>query len=236
MTTRTGRAAARLGAPEPRRRAARVSSSLLGFALLAGVAVVAVACAAPRGPAGGAAFREPPAAATERLGSTEFEPPLSAPDFLLVDTEGRPFRLSEERGRWVLLFFGYTSCPDVCPTTLGNLRQALGLLGRNGERVRVVMVTVDPERDTPERLAAYLGSAAGGDGRFLGLGGARGSLEAVWADYGVFVEREVEEGATGYSVSHTASVYLIDPRGRLVATYPFGLSARAIAADLRRRL
>ncbi len=207
-----------------------------GVLVLFFAVLVLAACSAPAERPRGDAWLEPPAGAAERLLPTEFTPPLEAPDFRLVDHDGRAFRLAGQRGRLVLLFFGYTSCPDVCPATIANLRRALTMLGKRGEHARVIMVTVDPERDTPARLAGYLRSAAGGDGRFVGLTGPRRDLQAVWADYGVFVEREPVGEGGGYAVSHTASTFVIDPAGRLVATYPFGLAARAMAADLRRRL
>lgn len=165
---------------------------------------------------------------------TEFDPPLPAADFTLTDAKGKRFRLSDLRGKFVLLFFGYTVCPDVCPTTLTNLRRALESLGGDADRVRVVFVTVDPERDTPEKIAMYIESK--GDERFIGLTGSRRDLERVWKDYGMFVERqEVPDSAVGYLVTHGASTYLIDPKGRLAASYGFGTQAKDIAADLRRR-
>ncbi len=175
------------------------------------------------------------AAQQRNLHGLSGEPPPPAPDFTLTDQNGKPFRLSDQRGKVVLLFFGYTSCPDVCPTTLGDLRRVRKLLGNDAEHVKVVLVTVDPERDSPERLGTYVTSA--GDPTFVGLTGDRRALEQVWREYGVFVQRDpAPESAVGYTITHGARVYLVSPDGKLATTYAFGTPAKDIAADIRRIL
>lgn len=164
-------------------------------------------------------------------GTTYAEPYPPAPEFELAREGGTRFRLSELRGNGVLIFFGYTSCPDVCPTTLAELKMALEKLGEDGSRnVRVVFVTVDPERDTPERVQEYVDHF---DPGFIGLSGTVPELTKVWQDYGVF--RAIGEGssAAGYLVDHTARVTLIDPAGNLRVSYPFDTPVDDIVHDLQ---
>lgn len=157
------------------------------------------------------------------------DPPAPAPDFVLDSTRGDLFRLSEQRGKYVLLYFGYTFCPDVCPTTLYDLsRLTQSFAGRSAD-IQVVMVTVDPQRDTLDKLGPYVTTF---DSQFLGLSGEAATLEAVWQAYGVYRAENQVEGASGYLVDHTARVYLIDPQGNLRLTFPFGVSWEAMAADL----
>lgn len=154
-----------------------------------------------------------------------------APDFELIDQHGVPFRLSEQRGNVVFLFFGYTMCPDVCPTTLLEYRRAHTALGVAADQVRFVYITVDPERDTPEHLQKYLPGV--GHESFLGLSGERAVLEAVWHDYNVYVERaEMPESAVGYWVNHSALTYMIDPDGNLARLYPFGTHYEQMLEDI----
>ncbi|GAB4541998.1 MAG: SCO family protein [Anaerolineae bacterium] len=157
--------------------------------------------------------------------------PRMAPDFELTTGDGGRFRLSDRRGDVVLLFFGYTSCPDVCPTTLAEARRILQGLEDDVERVTFLFITVDPERDTPEVLATYTGAF---HPAIIGLTGTPAELEAVRQAYGVFAEKEVLEGAAaGYIVNHTARVFLVDAEGRLRLSYSFGTSPEDILADIR---
>jgi protein SCO1/2 len=161
--------------------------------------------------------------------------PLSpAPDFTLTDQHGRPFRLSEQKGNVVLLYFGYTYCPDVCPTTLGDFKRLHKLLGDKAARVRFVFVTADPERDTPERLKKYLDIF---NPDFLGLVGTEAELQDVYSKYDIFVQKEEVKGsAAEYLVSHTASVTLIDPDGNWRLIYDFGTPPEDMAADIEKLL
>lgn len=156
-------------------------------------------------------------------------PPASA--FVLTRADGTSFQLSEMRGKVILLFFGYTSCPDVCPTTLAELNQAMGKLnGNDAGRVQVVFVTVDPERDTPERVQEYVNHF---NSSFIGLSGTEKDLAKVWNDYGVY--REIVEGtsALGYLVNHTARVTLIDADGNLRISFSFEMPVDDIVHDLK---
>jgi protein SCO1 len=159
------------------------------------------------------------------------EPYPPAAEFSLERSDGTSFQLSQMRGRVVLLFFGYTSCPDICPTTLAELNQAMGKLRESeADRVQVVFVTVDPERDTPERTQEYVNHFNPG---FIGLSGTEEQLAKVWSDYGVF--REIVEGtsALGYIVNHTARVTLIDGNGNMRISFGFDTPVDDIVHDLK---
>jgi len=162
-------------------------------------------------------------------GTTYAEPYPPAPQIELTRASGDTFRLSDQRGRVVALFFGYTSCPDICPATMGKLRQALDELGGRAGQVQVVYVTVDPQRDTPQRVQEYVNHFSPD---FIGLSGSEDELVSVWNDYGVF--REIVEGtsAAGYLVNHTARVTLIDRQGNLRVSFPFDASVDDVAHDL----
>ena len=162
---------------------------------------------------------------------TLYDPALPAPEIELTQDNGSSFRLSEMRGNVVLLFFGYASCPDVCPTTLSELRKVNEELGKDAGQVRVVFVTVDPERDTPEKIQKYVSIF---NPSFVGLSGSLDELAPVWKDYGVYREVEqVSSSATGYLVNHTARVYLIDPDGNLRLSYGYGTPTEDIVHDLK---
>lgn len=160
-------------------------------------------------------------------------PPLPVTDFSLQTANNESFRLSDQKGKIVLLFFGYTSCPDVCPTTLATFKQAHEKLGDAAQEVRFVMITAYPERDTPDKVSAY---AAQFNPEFVGLSGSLADLEPIWKELGVFVEKQDSSSAAGYLVSHTASVYVIDWNGNLLMTFPYGTSATDMADDLTQLL
>ena len=162
---------------------------------------------------------------------TVYEPALPAPEIDLTLENGSSFRLSEMRGNVVLLYFGYTFCPDVCPTTLSELNRVVKELGADAEHVKVVMVTVDPERDTQEVLDKYVTIF---NPSFVGLGGTKDVLEKVWNDYGVYrEEEELPNSASSYLVNHTARVYLIDRDGNMRLSYSFGTPPEDIVHDLK---
>ena len=153
-----------------------------------------------------------------------------AADFTLDSTLGRPVALSEFRGRPVLLYFGYTTCPDVCPTTLGDLRAAVQALGSDADKVQVLFVSVDPERDTVDRLRTYLGAF---DPAFVGLTGPLAEVEAIASRFGVFFQKSSVQSAAGYLVDHTSAVLLIDADGALRLMFPYGTTGEQIAGDTR---
>jgi protein SCO1 len=162
-------------------------------------------------------------------GTTYAEPYPVAPEIELTRANGTRFRLSETRGKVVALFFGYTSCPDVCPTTMAELKQALEKLGNKADLVQVLFVTVDPQRDTPERVQEYVSHF---NSSFVGLSGSESDLAKVWNDYGVFVEIVDGASAAGYLVNHTARVTLIDQQGNLRVSFPFETPVEDVVHDL----
>lgn len=164
-------------------------------------------------------------------GTTYTEPYPSAPQFELTGGNGSRFRLADARGNIVMLFFGYTSCPDVCPTTTAELKTALDeLRDDQAKDVKVVFVTVDPERDTPERVQEYVNHF---DQDFIGLSGTEPQLAKVWNDYGVFRQKVEGTSAMGYLVDHTARVTLIDQDGNLRVSYGFDTPVEDIVHDLK---
>jgi protein SCO1/2 len=157
------------------------------------------------------------------------EPTKPVADFTLVGPGDKPVSLSDFRNKVTVLYFGYTFCPDVCPTTLAELAQGLKALGRKADEVQVVMVTVDPERDTPTLLSQYL---ANFDPRFVGLSGAPDQIAAAATPLGIYYQKHEGTPATGYLVDHTASVVVIDKNGYLRLIFPYGTSGEDIASDL----
>ncbi len=160
--------------------------------------------------------------------------PVPVPDFALTDQNGQTFRLSDQLGSAVLLFFGYTQCPDVCPTTLATWRQVQEALGDDAARVRFVFVTVDPERDTPERLGLHV-NAFNPD--FIGLTGTQEDLESVYEVFDIIYEKDTSSGsAAGYLVNHTATTFLLDPEGQWRLREKYGTPAEDIAYDIQQLL
>ncbi len=159
--------------------------------------------------------------------------PVPASDVTLTSHTGEPVSLSDFRGGLTALYFGYTFCPDVCPTTLSTLNQALELMGDKADEVQVVMISVDPERDSPEVLASYLSNF---NPDFVGLTGTPEQIASAATPFGVFFEKHEGSAATGYLVDHTASVMVLDREGRLRLVLPFETPAEEIAADLKQLL
>lgn len=149
-------------------------------------------------------------------------------DFTLTDAGGKERSLGDFRGKVVAIFFGYTHCPDLCPTTMADLAQSMTLLGQDAERVQVLFVTVDPERDAPQQLQDYV---AAFDPRFMALSG---DAQATARTASAFqVKYQKQQTGSGYSVDHSVGVYLIDPRGRVRLRTPYGQSSAWIADDIR---
>ncbi|MGH8186049.1 MAG: SCO family protein [Steroidobacteraceae bacterium] len=157
-----------------------------------------------------------------------FDPPREAPDFSLQSSGGGTLALSSFRGKVVVLGFGFTSCPDVCPITLATLAQTRRKLGPAAADVQIVYVTVDPERDGPERMKEYLDAF---DPTFIGGSGPADRLAAVRKDYGILAEKKVK--GSSYLVAHSSYTYLIDRRGRLRALMPYGRGPDDYVHDLK---
>ena len=154
--------------------------------------------------------------------------------FALEDHHRKAFTLDRITSRWTLLFFGYTHCPDVCPVILSVLNNAIVLMGESDADVeppQVVFVSVDPERDTLEHMAAYVSTF---NAEFLGVTGSDASLEALTRQLGVLTMRAEPEADGNYLVDHTAAVFLIDPRGHLVALFQAPHAAETFARDIPR--
>ena len=152
-----------------------------------------------------------------------------AGDFHLVDADGKPRSLGDFRGKVVVVTFGYTHCPDVCPTTLADFAAARKKLGAEASRVQVLFVTVDPQRDTAELLKQYVPAF---DPSFIGLRGELPAIDKVTRDFHVYASRR--EGSTGtYTVDHSAQSFVFDPAGKLRLVIGYGMEPEKIAADLR---
>lgn len=194
---------------------------------IAGIAALLVVALAACGSDGGSDAPGP--TATPRPG-TVLDPPKEIGDFTLTSHTGDPLSLSDLRGKAVLLFFGYTHCPDVCPMTLAEFKQVKRELGEAADRVAFVFASVDGERDTPERLAAYVGAF---DPDFIGLTGDEATLREIGRDYGLFFQRSTYDNTQAdYLVDHTASSFVVGPEGRLRIVYPYQTDPAIIAEGI----
>jgi protein SCO1 len=164
-------------------------------------------------------------------GINRIAPPQALTDFTFPANNGDPLSLSDLRGQYVLLTFGYTHCPDVCPANLLEFRQIKRNLGEDANNVTFMFISVDPDRDTPEFLDRYIQRY---DPEFIGLSGEHTELEQIADEYGLFWDfRENTGSQAGYLVDHTASRFLISPDGELIRIYSFTTSPQAIESDLR---
>jgi protein SCO1 len=148
----------------------------------------------------------------------------------LTNHHGKPASLSDFKGKVVVLFFGYTHCPDVCPTTMSDLAQAMKLLGKDADHVQVLFVTLDPARDTPEVLAKYVPYF---DQRFLGLYGSESQIADTAHHFKISASKQPPDARGNYSIDHSAGTYVYDPQGKIRLYMNYGTSAAAIAHDLR---
>jgi protein SCO1/2 len=178
--------------------------------------------------AGGAGAADP--ANPLGLKSGVFEPPRMAPDFTVRGSNGKELKLSQFRGKLVLLEFGYTSCVDVCPVSLAMLAQARKQLGAQADEMQVIYVTVDPERDTEERMRNYLRAF---DSTFIGATGTPQQMARVRQEYGITATRKQIEGSKDYTVGHSSYLYFVDRKGSLRALLPFGRTADDVVHDAK---
>jgi protein SCO1/2 len=151
-------------------------------------------------------------------------------DFDLVDPAGQRRTLADYRGKVVVLFFGYTHCPDVCPTTLSELAAAMKELGAEAQRVQVLFVTVDPERDTPELLAHYVPAF---NPSFVGLRGDADATAQVTKEFRILVQKQPGSTPGEYTVDHSAGSFIFDPQGRLRVYVGYGQGPQVFAHDIR---
>lgn len=165
---------------------------------------------------------------------TPIEPPKPLTDFSLPSSTGATLGLDDLRGKVVLLYFGYTFCPDMCPMTLSEFARVKRDLGDQADQVAFVMISVDSERDTPEVLARYMTAF---DPDFIGLTGDERTLRQIGPDFGLYYEKRTVEGTSAnYLVDHTTPSYLIDQEGRLRMVYSHGTPPEVISAEIQRML
>lgn len=170
----------------------------------------------------------------ELAGVNIIDPPQELQDFTLIANNGEPLSLSDLQGRLVLVYFGYTHCPDACPATLLDFRRIKRDLGDDAGNVAFLFVSVDGERDTPEFIDRYL---ARYDPDFIGMSGTDDVLRAIQSDYSLVFERRQTVGSeAGYLIDHTASKFLIDREGRLARVYSFTTEPSHIVEDIRSQL
>ena len=153
-----------------------------------------------------------------------------AKGFALSDHNGKPRQLTDFKGKVVLMFFGYTQCPDVCPTTMADMSEIKKSLGADGERLQVLFVTVDPERDTAELLKAYMENF---DPSFLALRTTPDKLEALAKDYKIYYKKVEGKTPTSYSMDHSAGSYIYDPKGQLRLFNRYGSPREALTKDIQ---
>ena len=160
----------------------------------------------------------------------EISPAAIAPPLDLTDQDGNPFTLAQQKDKVSLIYFGYTTCPDLCPTTLNDFAIVKDELGEEAAKADFILVTFDPERDTETRLKEYLNFF---DPDFIGLYGNDVQTQQFLQDYGVTIKRvEYPNSSTGYLIDHTALIYVVDKEGRLRLTYPYGTDPLMIVEDV----
>ena len=169
----------------------------------------------------------------ERFNNVDITGANYARDFRLTDFNGRPRTLADFRGKVVVIFFGYTQCPDVCPTTMTDMAEVRRRLGPDGDKVQVIFVTLDPDRDTAEVLSQYV---PGFDPSFLGLRGTRDETAAIAKDFKVFYQKVPGQTETSYTMDHTAGSYVFDTEGRVRLFLRHAGAVDPIVADLRKLL
>lgn len=153
-----------------------------------------------------------------------------ARDFKLTDMNGQVRTLGDFKGKVVVVFFGYAQCPDVCPTTMTEMAQVKQKMGKDGDKLQVVFITVDPERDTPEIMKAYMGAF---DPAFVALIPTPEQLAAVAKDFKVYYKKVDGKTPTSYSMDHSAAQYIYDPQGRLRLYARYGAGVDPMVADIK---
>ncbi len=191
---------------------------VLGFGLLVATAVLATR------------LTDSQSESDQTFAGMSMSPPPTLPALTLQRSDGAKWTTEETSGRFSMFFFGYTNCPDVCPLTLSRAKQIHNQLGVEAAKIDFYFVTVDPERDTPERLGNYVSQF---NPSFTGLTGTPGQLETAQAAFGVVAEKQAGGSGAGYSVDHTATSYLVDDQGRIVLLYAHDAPAEDAIGDIR---
>ena len=197
--------------PSSRRNAIKL---VAGYALFSGATVTLVACSA-----------EKPQFKSIDLTGADY-----AKGFALSDQNGKPRTLQEFAGKVVVVFFGFTQCPDVCPTSMAELAEVKKLLGLDADKLQAVFITVDPERDTPEVLKAYM---ANFDPTFIALRPTLAELPDFAKSYKVFYKKVEGRTASSYSMDHSAGSYVFDAKGQIRLYNRYGSGAEALASDIK---
>jgi protein SCO1 len=153
--------------------------------------------------------------------------------FSLTDQNGVTRTEKDFQGKYMLVFFGYTYCPDVCPTTLAVMSEALKMMGQRAEKIAPLFISIDPKRDTPEKLKSYLDSFGP---EFVGLTGNSSDIAQVAKEYRVYYREQTADDKGNYAVDHSGVIYLMDPSGKFIANYSLETSPEMLAADLMKRL
>jgi protein SCO1 len=156
-----------------------------------------------------------------------------AKQFSLTDFDGKKRSLADFKGKVVFVFFGFTQCPEVCPTTMAELAEVKRRLGKDGDRVQGVFITIDPERDTAEVLKAYL---TGMDPSFIGLRGSLEEVNAASREFKVFYQKVPTQDGKGYTMDHTAGGFVFDPSGQVRLFVRYGLGVDALTSDIKQLL
>jgi len=156
-----------------------------------------------------------------------------AKGFTLTDHNGKPRTLADFKGKVVVVFFGYTQCPDVCPTTLSELAGIKKALGSEAERLQVIFITLDPQRDTPELMAGFVPAF---DSSFLGLWGEQAVIDKVAKDFKVFAQKVPSKDSNSYTIDHTAGSYVFDDQGHIRLFVRHGQGVDGLQKDLQRLL
>ena len=195
----------------------RISRKLCTALLIAGVVVLAGGC-------------KQPADQQELFKATDVAGANFARDFHLTDHNGQPRTMSDFKGRVVVLFFGYIHCPDICPNTLSELAAVMQRLGTDADKVQVLFVTLDPERDTPAVLAQFVPSF---NPKFLGLHGTATQTVETAKEYKLVVQKQPGKRKGSYTLDHSAGTYLYDTTGKLRLYASYGLGAEALVADIQ---
>jgi protein SCO1 len=164
-----------------------------------------------------------------RMNGSAIDPPLVVDDFTLHSVDG-PVSLGDFRGKYVILYFGYTSCPDICPDSLAKFREALSKQGERAAQVQVIFISVDPGRDSVEYCDVY---AKRFSPDFIGITGSEAEIQSATRQLGIFYQLNQADDGGFYTVDHTASALILDREGNLIMTWPYGLTPEQMADDLR---
>jgi cytochrome oxidase Cu insertion factor (SCO1/SenC/PrrC family) len=193
--------------------------------------------------AGGALWRLPDLRAQSKAAALDVAPNEFGGAFSLTDQNGKRRTDKDFRGKYMLIFFGYTYCPDVCPTSLAVQAEALDKLGPQASRIVPIFITVDPKRDTPEKLKSYLSAfdakPPSARSNFVGLTGTEEEIAKVAKAYSVVYQAHLDGfriDGVGYSIDHTSDTYLMSPEGKFVAYYSLGILPDELAADLKLKI